>query len=287
MLGVDLRIDVIGLGPVGVGWIEEFEIRHQVGAVENTAAQIASERSQPCAAERAAQVAHRILASDPGPVGKRRAGEHDRTRQIRADRRHHHDLPASLAIGDDDRLSLGLRMPRSDFLDKDRFGAADVLDRLPGHRRGREADEVAGMAGGERHPDLAVRLHASDARPVAGARIDDDDRRLCAIDRRAGGRNDAHEPVVDRRLQSAAVPHQLCGKIEHVRNLLRGVLAIIVASFTEGIQNQYAALPRVNPVFLRCAEAGHLLRHRSPPHVFETRAGRGTELLFSRTDAYP
>ena len=58
----------------------------------------------------------------------------------------------------------------------------------PGHRLGQEADEIAGMAGGERHADLAVLLHAADARPVAGARIDDDEGRLRRVGLHALGR---------------------------------------------------------------------------------------------------
>ena len=73
-------------------------------------------------------------------------------------------------------------MARRDVLDEDRLGAADILDRLSRHRLRQEADEVAGMAGRQRDADLAVLLHAADARAVAGARIDDDDRRLGRID---------------------------------------------------------------------------------------------------------
>ena len=58
------------------------------------------------------------------------------------------------------------------------LGLHDVLDRLPRHRLGQEADEVAGMAGAHGDADLAVGLEAADARPVAGARVDDDERPL-------------------------------------------------------------------------------------------------------------
>ena len=68
--------------------------------------------------------------------------------------------------------------------------AHDVLDRLAGHRLGQEADEVAGVAGAHGDADLAVGLEAADARPVAGARVDDDERPLALIDGDAGGRDD-------------------------------------------------------------------------------------------------
>ena len=86
-------------------------------------------------------------------------------------------------------LLSAVRMATGDLFDKRRFCAADVLDRLTRHRLGREADEVAWMAGADRHPDLAVGLHAPDARPMAGARIDDDDRRFRGIDGGAFRRN--------------------------------------------------------------------------------------------------
>ena len=66
-------------------------------------------------------------------------------------------------------------MAPDDLLDEDRFGEADILDRLAGFGAGQEADEVAGMARRHRHADLAILLHAADTRPVSGARIDDDE----------------------------------------------------------------------------------------------------------------
>ena len=77
----------------------------------------------------------------------------------------------------------------------------------PGIGLGQEADEVAGMARGHRDADLAVLLHAADARPMAGARIDDDERRLGRIDLRAVGRDDAHQGIVHRPRQGASVAH--------------------------------------------------------------------------------
>ena len=83
-------------------------------------------------------------------------------------------------------------MATGDILDEDRLGPANVLDRLSGHGLRREPDEITGMTGLNGYPDLAFGLHAADAGPVAGARIDDDDRRLRRINDLAVGRNDAH-----------------------------------------------------------------------------------------------
>ena len=76
------------------------------------------------------------------------------------------------------------------------------------------------MAGAQRHADLAVLLHAADPGTVAGARIDDDDRRLRRIDRDSVGRNDAHERVIDRPLQRAAVAQDFHREGQHMRRLL-------------------------------------------------------------------
>ena len=99
-LGVDLGIEVVGLVPVGVGRIQRFEVGDQIGAVEDAVAEVAGQRRQPGAAQRAAEVAHRVLAAHARPVRQRRAGQQDRPEQFGPDRGHHHDLPAGLAVAD-------------------------------------------------------------------------------------------------------------------------------------------------------------------------------------------
>ena len=96
-------------------------------------------------------------------------------------------------------------MKSDDLLQEHRLGARDVLERLAGHRIGQETDEIAGMAGLEGDADLAVGLEAADARAVPGARIDDDERTPRRIDLNALRRNDAHERVVDRPFERAAI----------------------------------------------------------------------------------
>ena len=75
----------------------------------------------------------------------------------------------------------------------------------PGTGFGQEAHEVAGMAGLQRHADLAVMLHAADARAVAGAGIDDDERPLGGIDAGSLRRYDADQRVVHRPRQRASI----------------------------------------------------------------------------------
>ena len=73
-------------------------------------------------------------------------------------------------------------MQGDDLFEEHGFGAGDVLDGLPRHRVGQEADEVAGVPGLEGDADLAVGLEAADARSVSGARIDHHERPQLRID---------------------------------------------------------------------------------------------------------
>ena len=61
----------------------------------------------------------------------------------------------------------------------------DVQKLLAGRGRRPEADEIDRMAGIEGVADLALRLEAADARPLAGSRIHHHDRPLPRIDRRS------------------------------------------------------------------------------------------------------
>ena len=96
----------------------------------------------------------------------------------------------------------------------------DVEDGLAGHRVGQEADEVGRMPGLHRDADLAVGLEAADARAVAGARVDDDERPLPGVDLHPLGRDDAGEQVVDRAGEGAAVEDELGLVVEDVRREL-------------------------------------------------------------------
>ena len=82
----------------------------------------------------------------------------------------------------------------------------------PGLGIAEEDDEVDRMPGAHGDADLRVVLESADAGPVTGARIDDDVGTQRGIDRDAFGRHDAHERVVDRPLQLAAVLHHLVAK---------------------------------------------------------------------------
>jgi hypothetical protein len=139
-------------------------------------------------------------------------------------------------------------MSLGDFLEEDRLGAAHVFDRLPWHRLRQEADEIDRVSGAQRNADLALGLHAADPRAVAGARIDHDDRRLQRVDRRVRRRDDAHEHVIDRPVQRAAVKHDGGGEAQHMRRLLGRLRNLDVAPLVESLEKQNAALPRVHPI---------------------------------------
>ena len=88
---------------------------------------------------------------DAGPIGKRRSGEHDGADLFRVNRGHHHDLPAGLAVADQAGLTFSIGVKLDYFLDKAGFGFAYVLNCLAGYRIGQKPDEIARVAGGERH----------------------------------------------------------------------------------------------------------------------------------------
>ena len=253
-LGIDLGPEVVVLGPQGVGRIQVLEILDQHAAIELAVAEVAGERGHPAAAGQAAGVAHRVLAFHAGPVGQRRAGHDDRAEQFGPDRRHQQHGPAALAVADDAGLAFGVGVQCDDLLEEHRLGVHDVFDGLARHRLGREADEVGGVAGTHRHAELAVGLEAADSRPVPGARIDHHERALQRIDRHPGRRIDAHQQVVDRPFEGAAVQHQLGVEPQHVRHRLVLLRVVLVAALPHHVPEQHGALHRI----------GHVLADRTP-----------------------
>ncbi len=249
LLGVDLGIDVVRLGPEGVGGVQGLEIGDQVGAVEQARAQIARQGRHPAAAEQAARVAHPALALLPRPVRQRRAGQQDRAGQLRMQGGHDHGLPAGLAVGHHHRLALGFGMAGGDQGDEMGLGLPHVLHGLARDGFGQEADEIGGVAGGEGLADLALVLHAADARAMARPGVDHHERRLGGVDDSVLGRDHADQPIVDRALQGAAVADQLGLEYQHIGRDLGLVLEIAVAATTQDVEHQGRALPRVHPVF--------------------------------------
>lgn len=250
-LRIHLGVQVVLLGPQGIGGIEVLEVRDQPRAVEAAGAQVAGERRQPAPAEQPAGVAHRVLAPPAGPVRERRAGHDDRAEELRPHRGGHQDLPTCLAVADHHRLALALRVQSDDALQECRFGAHHVLDCLSRHRVGQEPDEIAGVAGAQGDPDLAVGLEAADARPVSGPRIEHHEWPLARIGGHVLGEQDADQPVVDRPLEIASRHDRLEGEVEYVRHRLAEVLLVLVAAPAHHVGVQRAALPGVDGVLRR------------------------------------
>ncbi len=160
----------------------------------------------------------------------------------------HHDRPPGLAVADHGGLAFGIGMQLNHALEKGSFGACDVLDRLPRHRLGQEADEVARVTGPEGNADLALRFEAADAGAVSGARIDDDERPLLLVYLDGSRRRDADQNVVDRSRQLAPIHDELAAELQHMGGGLRVVLSISLAALLQDVQHEDAALPRINPI---------------------------------------
>jgi len=175
---------------------------------------------------------------------------------FRVDRAHHHDLPAGLAIADQTRFALGIRMARDHRFDKTRFRLAHILNRLTGDRVRQKADEIARIASAEGDPDLAIGLHASDPRAMASAWVKNNEWPPVLVDRGAFGRDDPREPVIHRPGQRAAIEHQLDFKAQDMRCLAGIVLAAVIAALPQYVEQQNGPLPRINPVLEQVVRAG-------------------------------
>nr|GEU28058.1 hypothetical protein [Tanacetum cinerariifolium] len=247
-LGVDLGIDVVVLGPQRVGRVHFFKIGDQLGAVEDAMAEVARQRGHPGATERATEVAQRVLAAHASPVRQRRAGQDQRPHQVGFQGGGHHDLPAGLAVADQGRLAVRLRVALGHVGNKSRFRAAHVFDGLARHGIRGETDEVARVAGLEHDADFAVVLHAADAGAVAGARVEHDERTLAGVGRHAVGRSDVTQAVVHGALERGAVHDDLERETQYVRRGLGGARIAFIAALPQDIEKQDRALTGVDPV---------------------------------------
>ena len=209
---------------------------------------------EPGAAEHAAGVAHRVVAFAflPGaaPVRHRRAVDHDRARCRRG-------LEAASIIAAQPPwqlptiAGLGLsgcssRTLRTNCL----LGVAHVEQRLAGLGLAEEDHEIDRMALAQRDADLRVVLEAADAGAVAGARVDDDVGAPLRIDRHALRRHDAHQRVVDRPLERAAVEHHLVVEVQDRRLAGALVLDEVVAALAHRVPEQHRALREIDRVFV-------------------------------------
>ena len=161
---------------------------------------------------------------------------------------HHHDLPAGLAIADENGFAFSLGMERRYLLDEEGLGTADVFDRLSRHRLGHETDKIAGVPCAKHDADLAVVLHPADAGPVSGPRVEDNERSLSRIGLGVGRRHDPNETVIHRPLQRATAHDELELVAQDVWDLLAAVLQVIVAALAQHIQEEHGSLPGVDAI---------------------------------------
>ena len=234
-----------------------LEIGNQIRAIKNAVSKIASQRGEPCAAQKSAEIAHRVLAAYASPVGEGGTGEQNRPWEVGADRAHDHDLPTRLAVPDQTGFHLRLRVTGRDLLDKSCLGMTDIGDRLTGDRFRQEAHEVAGVPRAKHDADLAIVLHAANAGSVTGPGIEDDERPLLGIDCDASRRNDSDQPIIDRTLESPTVEYQFALETLYMRRLSCVMVKIVVAALAQHIKEQHRTLPPVYPVFLSSLEGLH------------------------------
>jgi hypothetical protein len=104
------------------------------------------------------------------------------------------------------------------------------------------------MSGPERHADFAVRLETTDARPVTGARVYDDEWAFFGIDLTACGRAYTREYIVDGPFQGSPVDHELYVIIQHVWGMCSQILVILVTALPKHVREQYTALCEIDYV---------------------------------------
>ena len=145
-------------------------------------------------------------------------------------------------------LSSACGMQLGDLLQENRFCARNVLDGLPRHRLRQKSNEIAWMPGIEHDADLAVGLEAADARPVSGARIDDDERTPGLVDPDAFWRDDPRQNIVDGTFERAAVQDQFRAIAEDVRRGLGHMLVILIAALPHHVCEKHGALGGIRKV---------------------------------------
>ena len=96
--------------------------------------------------------------------------------------------------------------------------------------------------------DLAVRLEAADAWPLAGPRVHHHDRPLARVGRDSRWRHDARERVVDRPWQRPAAHQHFMIEAQHGRHRPRCNLDLFVATLPQQIEKENAALERIDHV---------------------------------------
>jgi hypothetical protein len=284
---VDVVEQVVVLFPQCVRRIQILEVLHEVRAVELAAAEIAREQRHPRAADEPARVAQRVVAVVARPVRHRRAIDDQRAGDVGTCRGEHHHRPPALTVAHEHRLR-ALRMTLRDDPNELRLGVRHVGERLARLGVGIEDDEIHRVTGLQGDTDLGVFLEAADAGTVAGPRVDDDVGPELVVDLDAPRRHDAHERVIDRALERAAICQHFVLVCEHRRLARFLVLDEVVAALAQRVPEQRRALrevdrvlPGVVPCLLRSdavtGHAGRRIGSLRAAHAFGIRGPRLTD----------
>ncbi len=109
-------------------------------------------------------------------------------------------------------------MKLDDTLEELHLALDDVEELLARRRHRSEANEVDRMARIQGVADLALRLEATNARPLASAGVHHHDRPLARVDRDPWRRHDAGKCVVHRPWQRPAAHQDLVVEAQHGRH---------------------------------------------------------------------
>jgi hypothetical protein len=108
--------------------------------------------------------------------------------------------------------------------------------------------------------NFAVGLEAANARSMARARVHYDERPPTRLDGYALRRHDAHEAIIDRALERAAVDDELRLVIEDIRHSLGHMLAVLIAALAQDVPKQNRALGCVDRIVHRRAAGADQVR---------------------------
>ena len=124
-----------------------------------------------------------------------------------------------------------------------------VCQGLPRSRLRKEDDEINRMAFAHGHPDFGVALEAANAGAVAGARIDDDDRRFVSVEAVVPAMpvdfRDAQQCIVCGPFEAARVQQRFILEVQKRRQPGSLVLQHVVRALSKRVQEQHRAFEEV------------------------------------------
>ena len=100
-----------------------------------------------------------------------------------------------------------------------------------------------------RDTDFAVRLESTNSRTMSGSWIDHDKRSPAIINFNVLRWNDAHERIIYRLIQLAAVNDEFSGVLQDMRRRVRDVFPILIPTPTQDVHKQDTSLACVHHVF--------------------------------------